>query len=213
MKTMRTFFRCSILLVLLAACTASQVTQSPLSPVSPPQSPTLAPTASSTPKPTLTPLPPATARPSPTPTLRPTATPIPTLAIPDEAIVLDHWAELPASLYFIREGSLWRWPKGGGELEEVVAAPEQTQAACGKLCRPVAGPGPLGVIDYRVTPDEQNVVFVYYEAELLEDGSHRLHTYLRVLNHIFRLLSKERGNRRALILQILLLGQTLSFYK
>lgn len=60
-----------------------------------------------------------TPTPSPTPTPTVTPHPVPTLSFPGEAVVPSSRPALPADLYFLREGRLWRWPAAGGDLELV----------------------------------------------------------------------------------------------
>ena len=74
------------------------------------------------------------------------------------------WPLLPTDLYFIRNGSLWRWPKEGQMLQKVVAAPQQSSSSGGKLARLVFGPGPTGVTAYRLTPDGRYVVYTFVDS-------------------------------------------------
>jgi len=131
---------------------------SPLpTPVSPP--PTALPPTLTAP-PTFTPAPPSTSIP-PSPTWTPT--PWPTPAFPAEAApVSQPLPALPADLYFIREGSLWRWPQAGGDFDLIVAAPEQKSGNHRKLSSPTRGFPPFGVTEYRVTPDGRHLVYVFF---------------------------------------------------
>lgn len=72
---------------------------------------------------TTTIVPTSTAIPSPPrpplPTLTLTPTPRPRPAFPPEAVIPQGWPPLPADLYFIRDGRLWRWPQRGSALQEI----------------------------------------------------------------------------------------------
>lgn len=121
------------------------------------------------PTPTPTALPTPTPLPSPTPTRMrtPTPTPVPTPVPPPEAVPPQGWLPIPANLYFIREGSLWRWSREGG-LEQIVAGPATSGTSGGKRASPASGglPVPLGVIDYRITPDERFLVYTFVRQDL-----------------------------------------------
>jgi hypothetical protein len=67
------------------------------------------------------------------------------------------------NLYFIRDGSLWRWSADGGRYR-VVAAPQESRAVGQKLAKPAQGGAPTGVLAYRLTPDEHRVVYTYRET-------------------------------------------------
>jgi hypothetical protein len=114
-----------LFLFLLAGCVAA--------PTEMPQ-PTVVATAGITASPAATPLMPTPTYPPgyvppPTPAPRPTltATPLPTLTptpyFPAEAAVPEGYPALPADLYFLRAGRLWRWP-AAGEMLEAVAPPD-----------------------------------------------------------------------------------------
>lgn len=68
---------------------------------------------------------------------------------------------LPANLYFIRNGSLWRWPEEGQNLQQVVIGPQQSRSTGGKLARPVSGAPPAGVRAYRLSPDERFLIYTF----------------------------------------------------
>lgn len=126
-------------------------------------------TPTPTPSPTPTPLPTPTVPPSPTPTRTrtPTPTPVPTPVPPPEAVSLQGWPPIPENLYFVRQGSLWRWSREGG-LEQIVAAPAVSGMSGGKLASLAPGGPrvPLGVIDYRITPDERFLVYTFVRKDL-----------------------------------------------
>ncbi len=97
----------------------------------------------------------------PSPTWSPIPTPIPQPGFPSEAVAPEDWSLLPTDLYFLRDASLWRWPKDGQVLDQVVAAPQQSASSSWKLARPVSGPGPTGVTEYRLTPDGRYLVYIF----------------------------------------------------
>jgi len=160
---MRTICPILLLCLCLTACTIGIVERdkftSPTSPLSTPVSPP--PTAIHS-TPTYTPVSLPTFIP-PTPTLPPIPLPVPTF--PTEAIpVTRPLPALPADLYFIREGSLWRWSQTGGALDLIVAAPEQKSGNHRKLSSPTRGFPSFGVTEYRVTPDGQHLVYVFFDS-------------------------------------------------
>ena len=148
----------------ITACAHPRPSESPLSPLSPP--PVHTRPATVTPASIATLTPDSTWTPWPTPTWTPisTPTPQPSPDFPSEAVKLQGWPSLPTTLYFIRDGSLWRWPKEGQTLQQVVAAPQQSGSSSGKLARLVFGPPPTGVTAYRLTPDERYLVYTFVGA-------------------------------------------------
>lgn len=176
----RPVLKAFILLITICttACTCSPSLKSPLSPLSPlpptpvsvhPDTATPPSSAVSTPIPTWTPPPSPALTSTPIPTTLPTATwtPVPTFTpqpkpdFPPEAVIPEGWPDLPTDVYFIRDGSLWRWPKEGQGLEQIVAAPRQSGASTGKLAHPAIGPGSTGVRAYRLTPDGRYLVYAF----------------------------------------------------
>ena len=163
-----------IVVLYLAACARPQTDESPLLPSSPLRTPlqstTPNPTATFISSPTWTPWLTPTPIPILTSTPRPTSTPIPTFTsppiptFPPEAARPKGWPPIPEDLYFIRNGSLWRWPSKGGALEQVVPA-FQSDSSGGKLSKRTLGPGLTGVIGYRLTPDGQYIVFYFVDVE------------------------------------------------
>ncbi len=118
----------AVLLLLLAACAgpaapAAPVTPPTLAPSPTPVPPSRVPTATAVPAPSSTPVPPS---PLPTATAVPAPSPTPPDAVvfPPGAVVPTGWPALPADLYFLRAGRLWRWPAGGEGLEDLAAALE-----------------------------------------------------------------------------------------
>jgi hypothetical protein len=111
------------------------------------------------PTPTWTLVPMPTALPMPTPIS--TLTPQPKPEFPSDAVIPEGWPALPTDIYFIQDGSLWRWPKEGQGLEQVVAAPRQSGSLSERLARPMSGPGLTGVTAYRLTPDGRYLVYAY----------------------------------------------------
>ena len=93
-----------------------------------------------------------------------TPTPQPSPGFPSEAVTPQGWPLIPNDLYFIRDGSLWHWPKEGQVLRQVVAAPQQSSSSGGKLARLVFGPGPTGATAYRLTPDGRYLVYTFIGA-------------------------------------------------
>jgi len=167
-KSSAILIQSSILLitVCVTACARPQLPESPLSlsPLSP--SPVHIRPAMATPVPTSTPIPGPTHTPWPSPTWTPIPTPTsqPSPVFPSEAATPNGWPALPTALYFIRDGNLWRWPKEGQGLQQVVAGPQQSSSSGRKLARPVFGPGPTGVTAYRLTPDEHYLVYTFVDA-------------------------------------------------
>ncbi|MCX7854817.1 MAG: hypothetical protein N2556_02375 [Anaerolineae bacterium] len=152
----------------------SGATTTPTSTRTPPPSPTPvptqvpSPTSSPTPSPTPT-LFKATSQPRPTRYPSPTPTPEPTVVLPAEAVPLPGGVPIPADLYFIRDGGLWRWSEQG-KLEQLVAPPQQSGTAGSIRARPVAGalPRPTGVTNYRLSPDGRFVIYSYTRRERAE---------------------------------------------
>lgn len=121
-------------------------------------------TPSPTSSPTLPPTPTFTAPPQTRPTRRPspTPTPEPTVVLPPEAVPLSGGIPLPMDLYFIRDGGLWRWSEQG-QLELLVAPPQQSSTNRHVRARYVTGgpPRPIGVTNYRISPDGRFVIYSY----------------------------------------------------
>ncbi len=132
-------------LLSLSACTGPS---SP-SPVAAPSAPATTPTR--TRQPTITRLPTLT----PMPTHPPTVTPIgptPYPAFPPEAQAPADWPPLPADLYFLRDGRLWRWAAAGGPPEEMAGSAEEPVvdyriATEGRTAAYLTGTGSLYVLD------------------------------------------------------------------
>ena len=148
---------------LLAGCKRGRIGESPLSPLSSLETPAPAATSAMI----------STPVPSPTWTPWPTSTPPSVPTFPPEAMQPEGWPLLPADLYFIRDGGLWRWPQAGGSLEQVVAAPQKNGSSGGKLSQTV------GVTAYRLTADRQHLAFAFVE---LGPTTSELHSKLIVLN-------------------------------
>lgn len=150
-------------LLCLAACAPPAFDISPL---------LLSPLDTPTPRPEATPTkdrrqfvtigPTATPRP---PTPRPTPTPTPFPAFPAEAVQPTGWPPLPANLYFLRNGSLWLWPQAGGELEQVVAAPQGDGSSSTGDSRP------LGVRSFALSSDGRYVVYDFWDVDAAKPPS------------------------------------------
>jgi len=157
----------ALTLLCSSACGRLPFGLSPLSPLSPlpvDTSPVV------TPSPTVLPSSPTsipTLFPAPTWTPAPTPTSPPTPVFPPEAVFLQDWPPIPVDLYFIRDGSLWRWAREGG-LEQVVAASAQGGVSSGKLAREVIGPPPEGIISYTLSRDGRYVACVFSNAGAVE---------------------------------------------
>jgi hypothetical protein len=150
-----------LITICITTCARPQSSESPLSPLSPPPVHTRPATATPASTPTSIPSPTWTPWPTPTWTPIPTSTPQPSPGFPLEAVIPEGWPLLPSDLYFLRDGSLWRWPKEGQVLQQIVAAPALGGSSGGRLARPLFGPGPTGVTAYRLTPDERYLVYAF----------------------------------------------------
>jgi len=75
---------------------------------------------------------------------------------------------LPADLFFLREGSIWRWPSEGGVLEEVVADPRKGRSR--GLSRSAPGPGGPPLRSFRVARDAERLVYALSHVERLPSG-------------------------------------------
>lgn len=153
----------------LASCGHLTLLTSPRSPLSPPPMDT--PPQPSTLLPTLTPtLMPSTATATPTEMTQPTQTPLPPATptllpnptLPPEIITPQTYPALPADLYFIRDGSLWRWPKEGKELHPVVHEPQAIQVSA-----------------YQLTPNGRYLVYTFFDLT-----SQRAVRNMRVLDQL-----------------------------
>ncbi|OQB01209.1 MAG: hypothetical protein BWY25_01307 [Chloroflexi bacterium ADurb.Bin222] len=88
-----------------------------------------------------------------TPTPEVTPTEVPVLPLPEHlplegrAIQPATWPDLPADLFFLRDGQLWRWP-AGGEPEVLVKVLDSE------------------ITDYRVTPDGETVAYLTRAGKL-----------------------------------------------
>ncbi len=164
----RWIFGLALCMVFSSACARAGIghplpTPSPWIPT-PTRPRTALPTRTITPKPTATPtrprtvLPTYTAVPTPTRTPQPTASPTPTPISFPEATRLAGGSPLPplpADLYFIRYGGLWRWPRSGGSLEPIVAPPTASGPA----------KAPTGVLAYRLDSRGQRLVYAFATAD------------------------------------------------
>lgn len=146
--TLRSGVLLAILLPLLLSGCAATPTLPPAT-VFPATSPL--PTACPSMTPTASPAPTRTRLPTLTPSPRSRHTPTPTPYFPAEATVPEDWPPLPADLYFLRDGALWRWPAEGGALQHMAGD---------------------SLVAYRVTPDGRRVVYLTAEGRyyLLDEG-------------------------------------------
>lgn len=164
---MRSVYLALLFCLCLSACTIGVVNRSALTPG---PSPLLTPgsamaTALLTQTPVATPQPTPIVESFPTLTPSPTPTSVPVPTLPAEAIPVTYpLPALPADLYFIREGSLWRWPQAGGDFDLIAAAPEQKSGNHRKLSSPTRGGPPFGVTQYRMTPDGRYLVYVFHDS-------------------------------------------------
>jgi hypothetical protein len=142
------------------------------------QTPTVAPTSTPTRTaiiPTATPTP----VPSSTPTLTPTSTPTPTPTLPPNLVLqptaqpLWDWIELPANLFYLRDGRINVWMVEGTHVEIPLLSEDNA----------------ADVIRYRITPDGRYIAYVTSTGKLYRlDRATWEHTFMPTSGHLI-----ERG--------------------
>lgn len=143
--------------LLLAGCGAAGRTATPIAaPTCVPQIVTAVPPTATEIPPTPTYgrgyIPPETRRAMPTSTYPPTPTPTPVPYYPRRTLSPGGFLpSLPADLFFLRDGRLWRWPAGGEALEAL---------------SPAEGPGAEPILDYRLTPDGTVIAYLTASGRL-----------------------------------------------